>query len=149
MEVIQDSLWTIRQSTSSARLVQRLSCITSIVTRSYWPRGCACPVPRARFGKSCTCTGASPPHIAGNTSRWNVPSPSAAFQLDLKDASSVPPDPEGKQQHVVETFDILDVGTSIALAVEPGEDYTAETVFTPVVETLREYGLPDRSEERR
>ena len=60
-----------------------------------------------------------------------------------KDASSVPPDPEGKQQHVVETFDIIDLGTSIALAVEPGEDYTAETVFTPVVETLRQYGLPD------
>jgi hypothetical protein len=27
--------------------------------------------------------------------------------------------------------------------VEPGEDYNAETVFTPVVEAVREYGLPD------
>jgi hypothetical protein len=38
---------------------------------------------------------------------------------------------------------MLDVGTSIALRVEQGLNYTAETVFTPVVETLREYGLPD------
>jgi transposase InsO family protein len=59
------------------------------------------------------------------------------------DASSMPPNPEGKQQHVVETFDIIDVGTSMALAVEAGSDYTAETVFMPVVETLRQYGLPD------
>ena len=71
------------------------------------------------------------------------PDPLVSWQLDLKDADSVPPDPDGKHQHVVETFDIVDVGTSIALRVEPGEDYTAETVFTPVVETLREYGLPD------
>ena len=71
------------------------------------------------------------------------PGPLQSWQIDLKDADSVPPDPDGKQQHVVETFDILDVGTSIALRVEPGADYTAETVFTPVVETLREYGLPD------
>jgi transposase InsO family protein len=71
------------------------------------------------------------------------PGPLQSWQIDLKDADSVPPDPDGKQQHIVETFDILDVRTSIALTVEPGEDYTAETVFTPVVETLREYGLPD------
>jgi hypothetical protein len=30
-----------------------------------------------------------------------------SWQIDLKDAESVPPDPDGKQQHVVETFDIL------------------------------------------
>jgi Integrase core domain len=71
------------------------------------------------------------------------PDPLQSWQIDLKDAESVPPDPDGKQQHVVETFDILDGGTSIALRVEPSEDYTAETVFTPVVETLREYGLPE------
>src|SRR5215469_4284175 len=50
---------------------------------------------------------------------------------------------KASEPHVVETFDIVAVGTSMALAVEPGEDYTAETVFTPVVETLRQYGLPD------
>src|SRR5215469_7303849 len=50
---------------------------------------------------------------------------------------------KASEPHVVETFDLIDVGTSMALAIEPGADYTAETVFTPVVETLREYGLPD------
>ena len=55
----------------------------------------------------------------------------------------MPADPEGKQHQVVETVDIIDVGTSMALAVEPSEDYTAETVFTPVVQTLRDVGLPD------
>jgi hypothetical protein len=43
----------------------------------------------------------------------------------------------------VETFDSVDVGTSIALTVEPSEDSTAETVFMPVVETLQREGLPD------
>jgi transposase InsO family protein len=71
------------------------------------------------------------------------PEPLSSWQLDLKDASTVPSDPEGKKQHVVETFDILDTGTSLALAVAPDENYTAETVFTPVVDTLRQYGLPD------
>jgi hypothetical protein len=38
------------------------------------------------------------------------------------DASSVAPDPEGKQHHVVETCDSIEVGTSMALAIEPGAD---------------------------
>jgi hypothetical protein len=71
------------------------------------------------------------------------PGPLESWQLDFKDAATVPPDPDGKQQHVVETLDIVDVGTSIALTVEPDEDYTAETVFRPVVEALGTYGLPD------
>jgi hypothetical protein len=71
------------------------------------------------------------------------PGPLESWPLDFKDAASVPPDPDGKQQHVVETLDIVDVGTSLALTVEPGEDYTAETVFGPIVETLRTSGLPD------
>lgn len=71
------------------------------------------------------------------------PAPLASWQLDFKDASTVPPDPDGKQQHGVETLDIVDTGTSVALTVAPGKDYTAETVFAPVVDTLRQYGLPD------
>jgi hypothetical protein len=49
--------------------------------------------------------------IAKSRRRGHVPverpEPLSFWQLDLKDASTVPPDPEGKQQHVVETFDIL------------------------------------------
>ena len=38
---------------------------------------------------------------------------------------------------------VLDTGTSVALTVAPGKDYTAETVFAPVVGTVRKSGLPD------
>ena len=31
------------------------------------------------------------------------------WQLDFKDVSSVPAEPEGKQQHVVETLDVVDI----------------------------------------
>ena len=49
----------------------------------------------------------SPSFDAASMSPWNVPARLSAFQLDLKDADRVPPAPDGKQQHVVETFDIL------------------------------------------
>jgi anti-anti-sigma regulatory factor len=47
------------------------------------------------------------------------PEPLTSWQLDFKDVSSVPADPEGKQQHVVETLDTVDVGTSSLLLVAP------------------------------
>jgi hypothetical protein len=40
-------------------------------------------------------------------------------------------------------LDSVDTGTSVALTVEPGEDYTAETVFAPIIDTLLQCGLPD------
>lgn len=39
--------------------------------------------------------------------------PGEEVQFDLKDASSVPADPAGKQQHVVEIANFIDAGTSI------------------------------------
>src|ERR1051326_6076774 len=70
------------------------------------------------------------------------PAPLAAWQLDFKDASTVPPEEDGKQQHVVEILNTVDMGTSILLASQVGEDFTAETVLPAVVETVRQYGLP-------
>jgi len=70
------------------------------------------------------------------------PAPLMSWQLDFKDASTVPPEPDGKQQHVVEILDVVDVGTSLLLTAAPAADYTAETVFAPLVATLRQYGLP-------
>jgi len=70
------------------------------------------------------------------------PAPLVSWQLDFKDASTVPPDPDGKQQHVVEILDVVDVGTSLLLTATPAADYTAATVFAPLVATLRQYGLP-------
>lgn len=41
--------------------------------------------------------------------------PLTAWQLDFKDASTVPPDPDGKRQQVVEVLNTVDTGTSILL----------------------------------
>ncbi len=47
--------------------------------------------------------------------------------MDFKDASSVPADPQGKQQHVVEVLNFVDAGTSILLSAQPRDDFHAET----------------------
>jgi len=49
------------------------------------------------------------------------------IQLDFNDATSVPPDPEGKQQHVVEICNFVDAGTSTWLMAEARSDFHAET----------------------
>jgi hypothetical protein len=67
------------------------------------------------------------------------------WQLDLKDASTVPTDPDGKQGHVVEVLDTLDVGTSALLGADPRGDYTAETSLYAMADLVREQGLPDRA----
>ncbi len=68
--------------------------------------------------------------------------PLEEVQMDFKDASTVPADPEGKQQHVVEVLNFVDAGTSILLHAQVHQDFHAETAFEGVVQFLREYGLP-------
>ncbi|GAB4426094.1 MAG: IS481-like element ISRm20 family transposase [Chloroflexi bacterium OHK40] len=70
------------------------------------------------------------------------PAPMSSWQLDFKDVSTVPADPDGKQQHVVEVLDIVDVGTSLLVDAQVRPDFTAETTLTAVVQTLRTNGLP-------
>jgi integrase-like protein len=70
------------------------------------------------------------------------PNPLTSWQLDFKDVSSVPADPEGKRAHVVEVLDTVDVGTSILLAAQVREDFTAETALVAAAQTVRTYGLP-------
>ena len=53
--------------------------------------------------------------------------PGEEVQFDLKDASSVPADPDGKRQHVVEIANFVDAGTSIWLHQQVGADFDAET----------------------
>jgi hypothetical protein len=62
--------------------------------------------------------------------------------LDFKDASTVPADPEGKQQHVVETLGIIDTGTSVLIASHVRSDFTAATALQAVAHTFAERGLP-------
>jgi transposase InsO family protein len=68
--------------------------------------------------------------------------PLEEVQIDFKDASTVPADAEGKQQHVVEVLNFVDAGTSILLSAQTHQDFHAETAFEAVVHFLRKYGLP-------
>jgi len=72
------------------------------------------------------------------------PAPMTAWQIDFKDVSSVPADPEGKRQHVVETLNIIDTGTSVLLDAHVRPDFTAETALEALASTLAKYGRPKR-----
>jgi transposase InsO family protein len=79
------------------------------------------------------------PHACEPTER---PQPMHQWQLNYKDASTVPADPQGKQQHVVETLGIIDKGTSVLIASHVRSDFTAETARHSVALTFQEQGLP-------
>lgn len=68
--------------------------------------------------------------------------PMAEWQIDFKDVGSVPPEEEGKQQHVVETLNVIDRGTSILVAATPRDDYNAETALISLVDIFTKHGLP-------
>ena len=59
-----------------------------------------------------------------------------------KAASTVPADPHGKRQHVVETLNSIDKGTSVLVAHHVRSDFTAETALQALVETFSSHGLP-------
>lgn len=70
------------------------------------------------------------------------PAPLSSWQLDFKDISTVPADPFGKQQHVVETLNVLDVGTSLLLDAQVRQDFSAETALASVAQRLQTQGMP-------
>jgi len=70
------------------------------------------------------------------------PPPLTSGQIDFKDVSSVPPDADGKRQHVVETLTCVDAGTSILLEAIVRDDFTEETTLATLAEVLRAHGLP-------
>jgi transposase InsO family protein len=72
------------------------------------------------------------------------PAPMTSWQIDFKDVSSVPADPFGKRQHVVETLNIIDMGTSVLLDAHVRPDFTAETALEALAITLARYGCPKR-----
>ena len=72
------------------------------------------------------------------------PPPLTSWQLDFKDVSTVPPDPEGKRQHVVEALNVVDCGTSLLVDARVRADFTEETTLTAVLATLAAHGLPER-----
>lgn len=70
--------------------------------------------------------------------------PMTCWQIDFKDIGSVPADPDGKRQHVVETLNIIDTGTSVLLDAHVRSDFTAETALQALAITLAKYGRPKR-----
>lgn len=72
------------------------------------------------------------------------PAPLTSWQLDFKDASTVRADPDGKQQHVVEVFNVVDVGTSLLLDATARADFTAATSVETAADLVRQQGLPEQ-----
>jgi hypothetical protein len=64
------------------------------------------------------------------------------WQLNFKDVSSVPADPDGKRQHVVEVLNTVDSGTSILVNAQVRPDFTAETALHAVANVVHHVGLP-------
>lgn len=72
------------------------------------------------------------------------PLPLSSWQLDFKDVSTVPADPDGKQQHVVEVLNTVDTGTSILLDAVVRPDFTMETALAAVATVVHQMGLPSQ-----
>ena len=59
------------------------------------------------------------------------------------DASTVPADPYGKQQHVVEILNVVDMGTSILVASHVHAHFHAQTALQTMAQVLWQQGKPD------
>ncbi len=71
------------------------------------------------------------------------PDPMTHWQIDYKDISSVPVDPGGKKQHGIQSFNIVDMGTSRVVAAHVSAELTAETTIRALAETFQTHGRPD------
>lgn len=87
---------------------------------------------------------------AGRIRRRGLPAPDPAerpaamshWQLDFKDVSSVQAEPEGKQRHVVEVLNVVDVGTSVLVQAQAQDDFVAETTLEAVAALFQKQGVP-------
>jgi transposase InsO family protein len=70
------------------------------------------------------------------------PAPMSQWQLDFKDVTTVPPEVDGKRQHVVEVLNVVDEGTSVLVAAQVRADFHAETTLQAVAELFVRQGLP-------
>src|SRR5713101_1427917 len=91
---------------------------------------------------SCVKPDASSGVCLPSMSRWMRPAPMSQWQLDFKDASSVPAQPDGKRQHVVEVLNTVDMGTSVLVSAQVRADFTAETTLEMVADLVRTHGCP-------
>lgn len=70
------------------------------------------------------------------------PAPMSEWEIDFADVTSVLPQPEGKQQHVVELLNVVDRGTSILVESIPNDDYTQESTVVALTDIFIANGLP-------
>ena len=125
-----------------ARQVPRLSCTIYRVMRACEPPGLRLPRSTRTIHRLLREHGRIAPRLPHASEPTERPQPMQQWQLDYKDASTVPADPQGKQQHVVETLNIIDKGTSVLIASHVRSDFTAETARHSVALTFQEQGLP-------
>lgn len=71
------------------------------------------------------------------------PEPMTHWQLDFKVLSSVQTDPSGKPRYDVQSCNMVDMGTSIAVASVVRADFTAETALEAVADIFEQQGRPD------
>ena len=81
------------------------------------------------------------PHLQEPCER---PAPLSHWQLDFKDVSTVPAEVDGKQQHVVEVLNTVDMGTSVLVQAQVRADFNAETTLQEVASLLRTHGCPQQ-----
>jgi hypothetical protein len=128
--VLSSALWRFantRPRTSNGRQDRERFCSICIVTRSCRRSVSLFRAPHApvfRILRKFGCILDAPRRHHRSQDR---PHPMEEIQLDFKDATSVPPDPDGKQQHVVEICNFVDAGTSTWLMAEARSDFHAET----------------------
>src|SRR5205085_11665918 len=80
-------------------------------------------------------------HLPEPTER---PAPMSQWQLDFKDASTVPAQVDGKRRHVVEVLNTVDMGTSVLVQAQVRADFNAETTLAEVASLLRTHGRPQQ-----
>lgn len=70
--------------------------------------------------------------------------PLSHWHIDFKDVSSAEQEPEGKQQHRLEIFNVVDQGSSYWLHAEIRSDFTAETVIEALAHAMQRWGVPQQ-----
>jgi len=71
------------------------------------------------------------------------PAPMSKWGIDFKDVTTIPPESDGRRQHGVECFNVVDHGTSILLSAQVRQDYTAVSAIEAMVYALRSHGCPE------
>ncbi len=70
------------------------------------------------------------------------PEPMHDWEIDFSDVPTIPAQVDGKRQHAVETFNVVDRGTSILVESLLNAEYHAESALLALTEVFMTAGLP-------